>query len=471
MLAAIFVERKAFKYYMCAVTTSELFMNVCHLFTNHMLSQFLAVDWMLSFYAVVAFVAIGVGLTAMILLIRANFVSQKLCRIKINDDPSLTKAVTGGGTLLVSLTANGIPIPSPCGGKATCKQCRVQIIDGAAEALETDKATFSKKQLKEGWRLSCQSKVHGDLHLHVDPHALGVKEWVGTVISNKNVATFIKELVVELPKGTEVPYRSGGYLQFHVPPFKTNTEDWKQTTDAIYFPDWEKFQMFGRVVDFSYLPTGSDEIIRAYSMASYPAEGNILKFNIRIATPPFISGKITDTIPWGICSSYTFSLIPGDTVRLSGPYGESFMVNDERELIFLIGGAGSSFGRSHILHLFRTENTTRKVSLWYGARSLRENIYQEDYESLARDFSNFSYRLVLSEPLPADIEAGWPVKDPLKTNFLFRAFEQGQLKQMESPEECLFYVCGPPMHNKSVLALLDDYGVPRESIILDDFGN
>ncbi len=435
------------------------------------MASFLGIDWMVSLYAILAFVGIGVGLTVIILLIRAKLVSQQLCRIKINDDADLTKTVAGGGTLLVSLTSNGIPIPSPCGGKATCKQCRVQILDGASEALETDKATFSKKQLKEGWRLSCQAKVNCDLHLQVDPHALGVKEWIGTVISNNNVATFIKELIVELPKGEEVPYRSGGYLQFHVPPFKTDTEEWKQTTDPMYFPDWEKFQMFGRPIDFNHLQTGANETIRAYSMASYPAEGNILKFNIRIATAPFIAGKISDTIPWGICSSYTFSLKPGDKVRLSGPYGESFMIDDKREVVFLIGGAGSSFGRSHILQLFRTENTKRKVTLWYGARSMRENIYQEDYETLAKDFPNFSYRLVLSEPLPTDIEAGWPAKDPLKTNFLFRAFEQGQLKNMEAPEECLFYVCGPPMHNKSILKLLDDYGVPRESIILDDFGS
>lgn len=435
------------------------------------MADFLGVDWLLSLYAILAFVAIGVGLTLMILFIRAKFINSQLCKIKINDDPSLTKTIPGGATLLVSLSSNGIPIPSPCGGKATCKQCRVQIVDGAAEALETDKATFTKKQLKEGWRLSCQAKVKGDLCLQVDPHALGVKEWVGTVVSNQNVATFIKELVIELPKGEEVPYRSGGYLQFHVPPFKTNTEEWKQTMDPMYFPDWEKYLMFGREINFSHLPTGTDETIRAYSMASYPAEGNILKFNIRIATPPFIQGKISDTLPWGICSSYTFSLKPGDKVRLSGPYGESFMINDKRELVFLIGGAGSSFGRSHILHLFHTEDTKRRVSMWYGARSLRENIYQDDYETLAKKFPNFSYHLVLSEPLPADIEGGWPAKDPLKTNFLFRAFDQGQLKEMESPEECLFYVCGPPMHNKSVLKLLDDYGVPRESIILDDFGN
>jgi len=435
------------------------------------LAQVLGIDLVLSIYAIAAFVLICVGLTALILLTRAKFVSQDLCQIKINEDPELTKTVVGGSTLLVALTSNGIPIPCPCGGKATCKQCRVQILGGSAVPLETDKATFSTRQLKEGWRLSCQAKVKGNLHVHIDPHALGVKEWECKVVSNENVATFIKELIVELPEGKIIPYRSGGYLQFHVPPFATNTEEWKKTMQPKYFPDWEKFQMFGRSIDFTHLPTGSSEIIRAYSMASYPAEGNILKFNIRIATPPFISGKIPDDIPWGICSSYTFSLNPSDKVRLSGPYGESFMINDQRELAFLIGGAGSSFGRSHILHLFRTENTKRKVSLWYGARSLRENIYQDEYEQLAKEFANFNYHLVLSEPLPEDINAGWPAKDSIKTNYLFRAFEMGQLKDMEAPEECLFYVCGPPMHNKSILKLLDDYGVPRENIILDDFGN
>lgn len=428
-------------------------------------------DPLLTFYAIIAFVTVGVGLTLLILFTKAKLVSTAPCQISINDDPSLNKEVAGGGTLLNALTSTGIPVPSPCGGKATCKQCRVKIVEGADEPLETDKGTFTKKQLKEGWRLSCQAKVKHDLKLHIDMHSLNVKEWEATVLSNENVATFIKELIVEIPEGAEVPYRSGGYLQFHVPPFKTNTENWKQTMQPKYFPDWEKYNMFGREIDFSYLPTGSDEIIRAYSMASYPAEGRTLRFNIRIATPPFIAGKMSDDIPWGICSTYTFSLKPGDKVRLSGPYGESFMINDNRELIFLIGGAGSSFGRSHVLHLFRTEKTKRKVTFWYGARSLRENIYQEEYEQLQKEFQNFTYKLVLSEPLPEDIEAGWPKNDPLKTNFLFRAFDQGQLKTMEAPEECLYYVCGPPMHNKSVLQLLDDYGVPRESIILDDFGN
>lgn len=433
--------------------------------------QIYGIDLYLVLYAIAAFILIGVGLAGLILFTRAKLVSSEECTIKINEDEALTIHTNAGQTLLNALTSNSIPIPSPCGGKATCKQCKVQILEGASLPLQTDIDTFTKRQLKEGWRLSCQSKVKGDLHVHVDEHALGVKEWIATVTGNQNVATFIKELAVEIPEGEEVPYRSGGYLQFHVPPFKTNTADWKDTMEPKYYSDWEKFGLFNRELDFHQLPAAPQEVIRAYSMASYPAEGRKLLFNIRIATPPFINGKMLENVPWGICSTYTFSLKPGDKIRLSGPYGESFMINDNRELVFLIGGAGSSFGRSHILHLFYTENTKRKVTLWYGARSIKENIYQQEYEDLEKKFPNFQYHLVLSEPLPEDLEAGWPSKDPLKTNFLFKAFEQGQLKQMEYPEECLFYVCGPPMHNKSILKLLDDYGVPRESIILDDFGS
>ena len=325
-----------------------------------------SIDLLLSLYAVSAFILIGTGLAGLILFTKAKLVSAEACRIKINNDPALTKTVPGGGTLLVALSSNGIPIPSPCGGKATCKQCRVQIIEGASEPLETDKGTFTKKQLKEGWRLSCQAKVKGDLQIHVDPHALGVKQWMAKVVSNKNVATFIKELIVELPEGEEVPYRSGGYLQFHVPPFKTNTEEWKGTMDPQFYADWDKFNLFGHTVDFSGLPTVTAEIIRAYSMASYPAEGRKLIFNIRIATPPFVKGAIAENIPWGICSSYTFSLKPGDQVRLSGPYGESFMIDDDRELVFLIGGAGSSFGRSHTTPSiqYRKDKKTRFDVVW-----------------------------------------------------------------------------------------------------------
>ncbi len=382
----------------------------------------------LTLLAIAAFVVIGLILTGMILYTRNKLVRTDACTIRINEQETLSKTVLGGQTLLSALSSQGIPVPSPCGGKATCKQCRVQVLEGAGDPLETDKSTFTKKQLQEGWRLSCQFKVKHDLHVHIEERYLSVKEWEATVISNENVATFIKELVVELPEGEIIPYRSGGYLQFHVPHFKTNTSEWKKTMEPQYYPDWEKYGLFDKSIDFSHLSKG--EVIRAYSMASYPAEGRILKFNIRIATPPFIKGQMVD-VPWGICSAYTFSLKPGDKVTLSGPYGESFMINDSRPLIFLIGGAGSSFGRSHVLHLFKSEKPSRQVDFWYGARSLKENIYQEEYEALASEFSHFRYHLVLSEPLPEDLAAGWPKSDPLKTNYLFRAFEQGQLKQME----------------------------------------
>lgn len=424
-------------------------------------------DMIITVFAIIASIVIGVALASMILFTRAKLVKAEECTIQINDDDSMTKKVISGSTLLDTLTSQGVPVPSPCGGKATCKQCKLQILEGASEALETDKSTFSKKDIQSGWRLSCQCKVKGDMHLTIPEHLLGVKTWDAKVISNENVATFIKELIVEVPE--DVPYKSGGYLQFHVPPFKTETSDWKETMENKYWADWEKFGLFGKTVDFSHL--GQDEIIRAYSMASYPAEGRKLMFNIRIASPPMLKGAPDPKIPWGICSSYTFSLRPGDQVKLSGPYGESYMINDDRELVFLIGGAGSSFGRSHILHLFLTERTNRKVTMWYGARSVKENIYEEEYRQLDRDFENFSYNLVLSEPLPEDLEAGWAKDDPIKTGFLFKAFELGQLKKMDEPEECLYYVCGPPMHNVSVMRLLDDYGVPRENIVLDDFGS
>jgi len=415
--------------------------------------------------ATIAFIAIGLFLTFLILSAKAHLVTSELCLISINED-EISFEVPGGETLLSVLSQKDIPIPSPCGGKATCKQCKVQIVEGAEEPLDTDKGTFNAKELKEGWRLSCQSKVKSSLKLDLPEALLSVKHLKGTVISNSNVATFIKEIAIDVPE--TLPYKSGGYMQFYVPPFKTNTSDWKATMDPKYYSDWERFDMFDRELDFSSI---DEEVVRAYSMASYPAEKKRLLFNVRIATPPFKNGKLHPRIKWGLCSSYLFSLKPGDEVTLSGPYGESFMIDDQRELIFLIGGAGSSFGRSHIMHLFKTEKTKRKVSLWYGARALKENIYQSEYEALSQEFSNFSYNLVLSEPSPEDLASGWPKDDPEKTGFLFKAFQKGQLDKMKEPEDALYYVCGPPMHNKSVLKLLDDYGVLSENIILDDFGS
>ena len=422
----------------------------------------------LSLIAILSFVGIGLLLAAMILFTKMKLVSTAPCKIKINEDESLTKTTEGGKTLLAALTENGIAVPSPCGGKATCKQCKVRVVKGGGDILETDKATFTPKLLKEGWRLSCQCKVKQDLSIRLPESMLTLREFSGTVISNQNVATFIKELVVEVPAVENISYIPGDYLQFHVPSYQTRTDDWKETMKDKYFEDWERFHLFNHTIEFE---EGVEEVIRAYSMASYPAEGNQVKFNVRIATPPFVKGQLAKDIPWGICSSYIFGLKNDDQLKLSGPFGESHMIEDERELVFLIGGAGASFGRSHILDLFKTKKTPRKVTLWYGARSLKENIYQEDYEQLAKEFENFDYKLVLSEPTEEDIKGGWPKDDPVQTNYLFKAFEAGQLKKMEEPENCLYYVCGPPLHNSSIMKLLDDFGVPRESIILDDFGS
>lgn len=412
------------------------------------------------------FVCLGLGLTAMILWTKRCLFQKQSLSILINE--TMAKSAWSRETLLTSLSRENIRVPSPCGGKGACKQCKVKISDGAEEPNPSDLATFSKKELQKGWRLSCQYKLKHPIKIEVEAQYLDVKTYQAKVKSNQNVASFIKELVLEVPE--KIDYRSGGYFQFHVPPYTTKTNDWKSQIDPIYQDAWEQFGLFEQNIHYTDLE--KDQIIRAYSTASYPAEAEKLLFNIRIASPPISrSGKIETSIPWGICSSYLFSLQPGQTVEISGPYGESYMINDERELIFLIGGAGSSFARSHILHLFYSEQTKRKVSLWYGARSLKENIYQKEYEALEKTFENFYYHLVLSEPSKEDLEKGWPSDDPIKTAFLFKAFEKGQLQKMDEPEDCLYYVCGPPMHNKSILKLLDDYGVCRSSIILDDFGS
>jgi Na+-transporting NADH:ubiquinone oxidoreductase subunit F len=294
---------------------------------------------------------------------------------------------------------------------------------------------------------------------------LNVKEWIARVVSNTNVASFIKELVVELEPDEEINYKPGGFLEVYIPPFVTNTDEWD--IPPKYRSEWEKYAMIGKRLDFS----SHEEQKRAYSLASYPDEKEKLMFNVRIASPPLKEGKVSDEIPWGFGSSYLFSLKAGDTIRVAGPFGQSFMIDDERDLYFLIGGAGSSFCRSHVFNLFRRQKTNRKVSMWYGARSLKENIYQRDSEELETIYPNFSYHLVLSEPTKEDIEGGWPEKDPLKTNFLFKAFEMVELQKLDEPEEALYYVCGPPLHNKSVMKMLDDYGVPKDNIIIDDFGN
>ncbi len=416
--------------------------------------------------AAIFFILIGLFLSMFIVLTKRYLVSDLPIAITINEE--IEASTPGGVTLLTALSNNKYAIPSPCGGKATCHQCKVRVLEGGGEILETDRSVFTPTELKEGWRLSCQSKVKLPMKIALPASSIKANLFDAKVISNKNVATFIKELCIRVPDEVDLNYIPGDYLQIHVPEYETNTSDWLPFIEESYQKDWEQYKMFNQKIQYRQ---GREEVIRAYSMASYPAEGKVVRFNVRIATPPFFKGALKKGVPWGICSSYLFSLKPNDKIHLSGPFGESHMIDDERAVYFLIGGAGSSFGRSHIFDLVETQKTKRKIALWYGARSMRENIYEEDFTELARKYSNFSYQVVLSEPLEQDFQSGWPKNDPTKTNFLYKAFEEGELKSMEAPEDCLYYVCGPPMHNKSVLKLLEDYGVSKESVVLDDFGS
>lgn len=415
--------------------------------------------------AAIFFTVVGILLSIMILVTRGALVKQTPCRVVINDE--VKKELSGGTTLLQALLDENIGIPSPCGGKATCHQCKLKVLEGGGEPLETETSIFSPKEIKEGWRLSCQCKLKEDMKLSIPPAFLSVAKIEATVTSNENVATFIKELVVSLPEGKEIEYIPGDYMQVHIPAgYETNTNDWKETIEERYYEDWEKFSLWDRKIIYK----GRGEI-RAYSMASYPAEKGVLKFNIRIASPPIIKGKLNEKIAWGIASSYLFSLKKGDKLTLSGPYGESHMKYTEQKVYFLTGGAGSSFTRSHVFDFLLSRSQTRPLVLWYGARSIKENIYEEDFKELEKKYDNFTYHIVLSEPTEEDIKEGWPKDDPVKTNFLYLAFKEGELDDMEAPEDHLYYVCGPPLHNKSIMELLDNYGVPRENIVLDDFGN
>lgn len=296
------------------------------------------------------------------------------------------------------------------------------------------------------------------------------QEWVATVIDNQNVATFTKELIVQLPNNQPIKYLPGSYLKIHVPPFKTNTSDWKSGIDPIFYEEWEKHDLFNKEIDFRKLPNQAKEIVKPFSLASYPAEGNTLRFDIRISFPPIIDGKVQPKTPWGLSTSYAFSLKKGDKIKISGPYGESFMKSEPSNLYFLIAGAGASFARSHILHLFLTEKTKRHVELWYGARTLKDVIYKHEFDSLADNQNNFFYHVVLSEPILIGDEDLWPIDDPVKTNLLYRAFELGKLQKLKTTKDCLFLVCGPHLHNQAVLQLLNEYGVDKKQIIVDDFG-
>ena len=412
-------------------------------------------------YAVIVFVAVTIVLVALLLFIKTKLTPSGTVKININEGSKIVE-VTPGGNLLSTLAEQKIFLPSACGGKGACGQCKCRVTEGGGEILPTEVGFFNRKQIAANWRLGCQVKIKEDMSIEVPASALSVKKWECEVVSNHNVATFIKEFVVKLPEGEHLNFQSGGYIQIDVPAV---TVDYKDIdVDDQYKADWEKMGL--RTLKMVN-PTPT---VRAYSMACYPAEGDIIKLNVRIATPPFdrAAGKWVDVNP-GICSSYIYSLKPGDKITMSGPYGEFFLPKDlspDTELIFVGGGAGMAPMRSHIMHLFKTEKTTRKVNFFYGARALKEAFYLDDYHAIEKEFPNFKFNLALDRPDPEADAAGVPYVAGFVHNVMFETY----LKQHENPEDALYLMCGPPMMVGAVVNLLDSLGVPPENILYDNFG-
>ena len=398
---------------------------------------------------VALFTVVVMLLVSLILVARARLVSSGDVQIEINGDPDRTLTVPAGGKLLNTLADAGIFLSSACGGGGTCAQCKCQILDGGGSMLPTEEGHFTRGQRRDNWRLSCQVAVKQDMKIEVAPEFFGVKQWETTVLSNNNVATFIKELVLEIPAGESVDFRAGGYVQLEVPPHEVRYADFD--IEEQYRGDWEHFGLFNKVSKVN------NTTIRAYSMANYPEEKGVIKFNIRIATPP----PGTD-FPPGKMSSYVFGLKPGDKVKVFGPYGEFFAKDTDAEMVFIGGGAGMAPMRSHIFDQLRRIKTKRKISFWYGARSLREMFYEEDYNTLAAENENFEWHVALSDPQPEDNWTGM-------TGFIHNVVLENYLKNHPAPEDCEYYMCGPPMMNAAVVKMLKDLGVEDENIALDEF--
>jgi len=391
---------------------------------------------------------------AILIIVKKRLTPKGNVKISINDERELE--VQPGNSLLQTLAEEQIFLPSACGGKGNCGMCKCQILEGGGSILPTEKGFFSHREQLDNWRLGCQVKVRENLTIKINPQIFGIKKWECTVVSNKNVATFIKEFVVKLPEGEHLNFKSGSYIQIDVPKCDVRYTD--IDVDEEYRKDWEKFHMFDLVMH------NSEPQFRAYSMASYPAEDNIIMLNVRIATPPFDrkNGGFMKVNP-GVCSSYIYSLKPGDKVTISGPYGEFHIKDTDKEIIFIGGGAGMAPMRSHILDLFLTKHTQRKVSYWYGGRSLRELFYIDDFKKIEAENPNFIFNIALSSPLPEDNWDGFAgnIHEVLFDNYL---------KNHKEPEEIEYYLCGPPMMTQAVLTMLDNLGVPKENILFDDFG-
>ncbi len=400
---------------------------------------------------VVMFTGVIVALVCVLMAAKAKLVPSGDVTIGINEDESRSLRVSAGNTLLNSLVENEILIPSACGGKGTCGVCKIQVLEGGGSILPTETSLINPKQAREGQRLSCQVKVKNDMRIHVPPEIFSVRQWKCQVRSNRSVATFIKELVLELPEGEDVPFRAGGYIQIQAPPHEVHYKDFE--IDEKFRADWDKYHLWN-------LSSKVNETIeRAYSMANYPGEKGIIMLNVRIVLPP----PGSKGVPPGQMSSYIFGLKPGDKVTISGPYGEFFARDTDNEMCFIGGGAGMAPMRSHIFDLFKRIHTKRKVTFWYGARSLREAFYVEDFDKIAAENDNFQWFLALSEPEPED---NW--KGP--TGFIHQVVQENYLNSHPAPEDIEYYMCGPPMMISACTDMIESLGVEPDNIMFDDFG-
>ncbi|QJD31076.1 NADH:ubiquinone reductase (Na(+)-transporting) subunit F [Methylococcus geothermalis] len=396
------------------------------------------------------FTAIVVALVFVILGAKSKLVAEGNVEVLINGEKTIYVPI--GSKLLTALADNNLFVSSACGGGGTCAQCRVQVLEGGGEILPTELSHITKREAAQGDRLSCQVTVKQNMKIHVHDEVFGVKKWECSVRSNHNVATFIKELVLELPAGEQVDFRAGGYIQIECPPYDCKFSDFD--IEPEYRDEWDKYNLW-RIESHVKTPA-----IRAYSMANYPDEKGIIMLNVRIATPPW--GK-EDQLPPGVMSSFIFNLKPGDKVTISGPFGEFFARDTDKEMVFIGGGAGMAPMRSHIFDQLRRLKSKRKISFWYGARSLRETFYVEEFDKLQAENPNFKWFLGLSDPKPEDHWTGY-------TGFIHNILYEQYLKDHPAPEDCEYYMCGPPMMNTAVINMLLDIGVDRENIMLDDFG-
>ncbi len=403
---------------------------------------------------IVFLIAVLIPVTVLV-IVRKRLTPQGKVNIDINGDKNLE--VEPGSSLLATLANEHIFLPSACGGGGNCGMCKCQVLEGGGAILPTETGFFSRKEQQNHWRLGCQVKVREDMKIHINPQIFGIRKWECEVVSNRNVATFIKEFKVKLPEGEHLNFKSGGYIQIDVPKIDVKYKD--IVVNEEYQKDWEKFHMFDLVMH------NPEPQFRAYSMANHPAEDNIIMLNVRIATPPFdrVNGGFMKVNP-GVCSSYIYSLKPGDKVTISGPYGEFHVKDTKNEMIFIGGGAGMAPMRSHILDQFLTRHTDRKASFWYGGRSLRELFYIDDFKKIEAENPNFKFNIALSAPLPEDNWTGY-------VGNIHEVLFENYLKSHEAPEDIEYYLCGPPMMTQAVLKMLDNLGVPKDNIMFDDFGS